>query len=123
MTTPAEIVRGVVRAERSIHELEALGAEFHATSVTRSWTTPPDFPLIEVSLADIATGLLNSSRVDSPGEWAFTVRAIDLDVADADSPDGETLLDTVWDMAFGNQIDQAALDLATRLVESAGNVI
>jgi len=64
---------------------------------------------------------LASGFISSPGEawgWSATmpVLFLYLDLQFTEEPEGEMLLDAVWDANWGEPIGEATVDLARRLV-------
>jgi hypothetical protein len=67
---------------------------------------------------DVARGLpLHAHDASALQEWASDVLAGSDDL-DLDSPDGDLLLNALWDASFEARITDEALALARRLVES-----
>jgi hypothetical protein len=117
----SRILKSFVRGEAECEALTALGAKVSFDVEQLQVTEPADAPVYEPSVADVATGLLaHSVAVRTLRDWARVLLAtgmIDLRGLE-DHPDGEVLLEAVWDAAEGTEIVNRQLELVRRLAAS-----
>lgn len=123
MNKQSFLVRPVVRGEAHWDALKALGIEFRQVG-RRFEVSNPAGVVADASVDEIAAGMV---RYAGDGEalcaWAtlVLVGSSFLDLADLDHhPAGQVLLNALWDVSFGGELDQGVLDLARTL--SQGDV-
>lgn len=108
----SDFVRGV--AEPSV--LADLGIRATRSGDGLIVEVPPGVPSIRPSIRDLATGLLAWNRRGSEAlqSWAALVLAVDeIDLASLQAwPDGEAVLDSLWDAAAGRTLREPALGFA-----------
>lgn len=118
MDSDDDIILAFVRGEGDWRDLTLLGAEIELDGSGLVLREPSGLPVVRVSAADVACGLLGHWR-RSTGlqDWARVLLAtdtVDLSVFE-DSPSQEILLEAVWDAAGGDDPPQAAIALAESL--------
>jgi hypothetical protein len=65
---------------------------------------------------DLARGLVaNRDNPKSLREWAMFIQASDVDLQVEDHPEGDVVLDAIWDAAFLNPIKPEAMKILERL--------
>jgi hypothetical protein len=121
--TYQEVLRGIVRGERPLADLAAVGVSMRRDGASCSVPNPRRVE-VTVDVHDLAQGLL-AHRSDPAAlrDWALFIYASDVDGEAEGHPAGETVLGALWDASFGNPIapDVAALleDLAEDIEDQA----
>jgi hypothetical protein len=115
-----DLVRGFVRGDIDWLSLEALGVKVDLDEDVARLEAPAGIPGFVPSLGDVAAGVLKAASSHAPApdgrDWArvlLNANFIDL-VALEGSIDGEQLLEAIWTLAAGEQLDEAAIDVARR---------
>lgn len=110
-----------VRGERSWGEAQVPGISVDFQRWSLNEAPPAEATPVHATLADVAQGF--QEHLGEPEElrrWAFVVlnasNSIELDEAFESTEEGETLLEAMWDAAFGRPISPAAC----RIVEDLG---
>ena len=118
MGTQYEVARAVVRGDRPVEALTDVGIGIEFTETGRRVTTPAEFLVRRLPLADLAIGLLASwARGTDLRDWASVIMMVpDIEFDDIETDDGVTLLDAIGAAAAGEEVPQAALDVARKLV-------
>ena len=102
------MLKSFVRGETEWQALTALGARLDFDLDGLHVEEPANAPLYEASVIDVATGLLAKWKTQEAVQaWARVLLAtsmIDLRCLE-DHPDGEVLLEAVWDAAEGADIN------------------
>ena len=77
----------------------------------------PPLPTVEFPLSDLAHGLLSQwAKGTSLQKWALTVLMADaIQFEEAESPEEEVLLDSLWRASAGEPVTDEALALSRRL--------
>lgn len=115
-----ELLRGVLRGELDVERLAEVGIEIEEHPGGLRVSTALQHA-DEFALADLAAGLLSHwARVSSLRRWASVVLMVDaFQFEEAESEEEQVLLDALWSASAGEQVDDAALNLA-RALSSAG---
>ena len=110
-----EIFRQIVRGERPLADLRALGMEIESSSDRRVLRSSHPIS-VAVDVHDLAKGFL-AYRHDPERlkEWAFFVEAADLDFDVSCHPLGETLQSAMWKASFGEPPDEAVVTAIEQL--------
>lgn len=122
MLTPEQdknLIRQVIRGEKSWKELEALEIRVHRQG-NQCQVDNPRRIIASVDIRDLAQGLMHYRGIPGVGrEWAFLLEAetfLDWDAVQ-EHPAGETLLNAVWDVSFGEPLSGEALQTAEQLLQ------
>src|SRR5438552_4171170 len=96
-----EILRQIIRGEKPLTDLEALGIEIETGRDGR--VLHMAHPISAAADAhDLAQGFRTYQHdPDKLTEWAFFVEAADLDLDVSTHPAGEALQDALWKASFG----------------------
>lgn len=109
------MLRSFVRGETKWQALAALGAQLTVDPDGLHVEEPANAPLYEASVIDVALGLLAKWKTQQAlQDWARVLLAtsmIDLRCLE-DHPDGEVLLEAVWDAAEGTGINEGQRAIA-----------
>ena len=118
--SPANVVvLQVVHGERPLEDLENVGITIRLEAETIIVENPHRV-VAAASLVDLARGLLKHQDNPRDGQsWARVVLAGSsfLDFRFDDSAASDTLIEGLWDAAFGKPVTQDALTLAKRLAK------
>ncbi|MGB9112031.1 MAG: hypothetical protein WCF24_04810 [Acidimicrobiales bacterium] len=118
MPDPYSALSDFVTGKLPWTELQSIGFTFEVRANEMSVTSSDLSVTFEASVQDVANGILRHSSVDEASKrWAqalLGVTAIDLSALE-DDPDGEVLLNAVWDMAIGKELSAEALRAAKRM--------
>jgi hypothetical protein len=108
-------IQKVIRGERPLSDLRALGIEIEFRSDGRVLRTKHPVSA-SADLHDVALGF-RTYRNDPENLklWAFFVEAADVDIDVGSHPAGETLLGAIWDASFGEPLDAAAVQAIQQL--------
>jgi hypothetical protein len=114
-------VRAFVRGELGQKDLENLGIEIKEIKDGYEFRNPRNI-LVKVSLQDVAEGLLRFRHdPEALRAWAGLVVAgssfIELDSDFEDNPEGEVLLDCLWNAWFRQDIAEDKFAMAERLLK------
>ena len=117
-TKAARMILEIVRGERPLKDLRAAGIIVMLRGDKYEMENP-DQVVATVSAADVARGLLAySARPTEIGAWASTLVAGSsfLDWPELEThPDGDLLLDALWDASFSKPVAREALEAARRI--------
>jgi hypothetical protein len=119
-TQEQETLRQIVRGERPLRDLQILGMTWHREGSRCHVDNPRGISAI-ADVHDLAHGL--KTYLPSPEqlrEWALFVNAADVDLEVDNHPDGETVLNALWDASFANSIDPKVEELIQRLAQREG---
>lgn len=121
----AAIVKGVLRGERSVDDLESAGVKVEHRESGLYVEAPRGFSVV-MTLSDAARALVRlSSRFQDLREWAQFVLAspttVVLEAGFEASAEGEALLSAIWDGAFGSRPSTEALAAAQRVLEAGSS--
>jgi hypothetical protein len=121
--TASSEIRAFVRGELGREDVERLGIEIKEIEDGYEFTNPQNI-VAKVSLQDVAQGLLRFRYdLEALRTWAGLVVAgssfIDLDPDFEDCPNGEVLLDALWNAWFRQDIAEDAFVVAERLLKLA----
>lgn len=120
-TEEISLLRSFVRGETQWDGLAILNVRLSFDSDGLHLEEPADAPVYEATAGDVATGLVSHWAVGtSLQEWARVLLAtgmIDLGRLE-DHPDGEVLLEALWDAAEASRIDEQRLGVAQQLAAS-----
>ena len=82
-----------------------------------SVSNPRKLPLT-ADIHDLASGFLaNRNNPQGLREWAMFIQAADVDLEVEDHPDGDVVLDAIWDAAFVNPIKPEAMKILEKLAQ------
>jgi hypothetical protein len=116
-TEASELIRAFVRGERSWRALEQAGIYIEVRD-DRYEIDNPWRLIVETHLRDVAEGLLAFRRTDDQLQrWASIILAGSsfLDLGGFEKiPEGNVLLNALWDASFGDVISQDAVNVALR---------
>ena len=120
----SEVIREMVRGERPWSDLPSLDIVVHMERNTFSADNPRKIE-VRIHSRDVAQGLLRlrNDRRDLR-RWAWIILAADfVDLALEEEPDGDILLDALWDASFGEPVSEEAFATVERLVaEQSGSL-
>src|SRR5262245_46092764 len=110
-----EMLRQIVRGERPLADIRALGMEIESTSDRR--VLRMSHPIsVRADVHDLAKGFLAYRHdPDKLKEWAFLVEAADLDADVSYHPLGETLQNAVWKASFGEPLEEGIVTAIEQL--------
>ena len=116
-----ETILEFVRGERPWNELQAVGIRIKLDG-DRCEVENPRQIIAVANAHDLAQGLLKYlSDREKLRTWAFIVQAasvfVDLDVEQ--HPNGEVLLDALWNAAHGNPVAEESVQAAEQLIDDA----
>jgi hypothetical protein len=105
-----EILRQVVRGERPWTDLGVVGIHVRREGDRHILENPQHISAC-VGVQDLARGFRTYlPDVHALREWAFLVEAMDVDLGEVEChPEGETLLEALWDASFGEPVSTKAL--------------
>jgi hypothetical protein len=113
------LIRAVVRGEKGWHDLSSLGIAI--LPLDNGFEVLNNDQMRGVATAsDVAAGIVHfSNDGETLREWASILLAaasfVDLNLKT--HPRGEELLDTLWDLSFGEPLSRGALSLASQIAE------
>ena len=112
-----ELVRRVVRGESSYRELTSVGFEI---SLDPPALRGGSMPLGDLSLSDLATGLLHHWTLGTElRDWAIVMlMASDIQFVEAETPDEEALLDAVWSASANEPLSDDSIAVVLRLASA-----
>lgn len=120
-TNETHVLRSFVRGETQWDAIAALGARLNFDSDGLHLDEPADAPVYEPSATDVATGLVAHWAIGTTlQDWARVLLGtgmIDLSSLE-DHPDGEVLLEALWDASEASDIDDQRLEVARQLAAS-----
>ena len=119
---PVELIYAVARGDAPWPRWAALGVHVSSGPDAFVFEARTDIPIVAVSAADVARGLLARKIAGDLQIWAKVLLAalfVDLRALD-ESADGRVILDTLWDAAAGRDPDARSLRAAENLV-ATGN--
>lgn len=116
-----EIIRSFVRGKASWRALEGAGVYVEIKDDGYEIDNPRKV-VSTAYLQDVSEGLLVYQQVpDQRRRWAGIILAgssfLDLSEEFETTPEGDVLLNALWDAAFGDEVSEEALDAAKSLVE------
>jgi hypothetical protein len=120
MLNVEEIILGVLRGDLSLSMLTQIGIDIRVKDGFYKLQSGNLNISVRPTLSDVATGILKySSRSnDELRKWAFFILgecgAIDLSAIESD-PDGEVLIDALWDCSFRGVLDSETVALARKI--------
>lgn len=113
------LVIGFVRGDADPTELAQTGLQLELSESGVQLEEPPGVPVVTPSISDVASGFLAhwARGGESLAVWARVLLAANfIDLKDLeDHPNGELLLDAVWEAADRAEVDERAIDAARRL--------
>jgi len=116
-----ETIREFVRGERDWGVLTSLGVSVELNDSSLRLEEPPNLPIYEASVVDVATGFLAQwARGRTLQAWARILLGtgmVDLACLE-DHREGELLLEAVWSGAEGAEFSDETLDLIRGLLRS-----
>jgi hypothetical protein len=114
--TEQETLRQIVRGERPLGDLKLLGIHWQLEGNSCHVDNPRHIT-ISVDIHDLARGLLYYlSQRNALREWAlFIYAADDLDLDVEKHPQGEVVLDALWDASFSNPVDATVIETLKKL--------
>ena len=116
--TDRETLRQIVRGERHLSDLPALGMTMKMVE-NRVAVDNPRKVVTAVGIQDLAKGLLtNLGDQVRLREWALFIQAADVDFDLEGEPQGEAILAALWDAAFGNPLEPELPELLQRLASN-----
>jgi hypothetical protein len=119
MSKPQELILAFVRGEQSWRTLEQVGISIKLEDDRYEIDNPWQMT-VEASLRDVAQGLLAYwRRPDQLKGWAGIILAgssfLELSEEFETTPEGDILLNSFWDAAFGDEVGQDAMNIAKDL--------
>lgn len=116
---PDQLLRSLLRGEAEWSDLRTLGVSVEFRDGRLRLEEPPDAPVYEARVEDIARGLLAHWVRSTLQEWARVVLATGtIEIACLeDTEEGELLLEALWECAEGSQPTDLALETARKVVE------
>lgn len=120
MLNVEEIILGVLRGDLSLSMLTQIGIDIRVKDGFYKLQSGNLNISVRPTLSDVATGILKySSRSnDELRKWAFFILgecgAIDLSAVES-NPDGEVLIDALWDCSFQGVLDSETVALAKKI--------
>lgn len=114
-TTDRETLRQIVRGDRPLSDLSALGMTMNLADNRCSVDNPRKISA-PVDIHDVAKGLVvNLANPDRLREWAMFVNVADVDFDFENHPQGETVLAALWDASFRNPIAPSVVEVLENL--------
>jgi hypothetical protein len=109
-----EIVRAVIRGEKPLSALKAVGLNVRSEV---AWSVRPD-------LSDIGAGVCFYSTRRGAKRWAeLLLHAAYIDLQPApDSPDWDALMGAIWDLSSGLPVSDHAAAVALRVSQPANRL-
>ena len=116
-TTDRDTLRQIVRGDRSLADLSALGMTLKLAN-NRSSIDNPRKISTRVDIHDVAHGLVaNLKDPERLREWALFLNAADVDFDFEGHPLGERVLTALWDASFQNPIAPSVLEVLESLAK------
>lgn len=115
--TPETIVRQVVRGERDVSELRSAGILVLPAGDGYEIVNDGEICVV-VGPVDVAAGIVAFAGDPAAlAEWAsiLLAGAIFVDLSMDNAPGGEQLLEALWNLSYGQPLDEAALRLARQI--------
>jgi hypothetical protein len=119
-TAEQQTLRQIVRGERPLRDLENIGMSWRREGSRCHVDNPRGISAV-ADVHDLAHGL--QTYLPSPEQlrdWALFVNAADVDLEVENHPDGETVLNALWDASFANPIDPKVRETIKRLAQREG---
>lgn len=107
------VLVSVVRGDLPPTAVEQLGVRLSGGAGSRQLDVPPSLPVVHVTLADLAYGLLAASARggDASSLWVNVVLMWD-NLALDESPQADVFMRALWQLSAGETVDEDALTMA-----------